>query len=325
MRRAWTLAGAACLLLAAAAPSARASIVSLSGTTVTLTAQAGETNRVDVNLSEEIEDLAGITPGPGCAALSPTRVRCGISEDEYGTNIPWDTFVLALGDGDDIYESSELTLSRVTIDAGPGNDQLRGIDANDVATIDAGPGNDLVQSGNGNDSLLGGAGDDTIEGDRGNDAIDGGPGRDTLVGDSTTDTLAHGNDTINARDGEVDSVSCQFGADSVTADAADVVEALTCESVSRPAADGGPNVPPPGGSVSPARPRAEVPRKCRRLSGKRRTTCVKRTKALKRCRAMPSATRKAKRRKAACLRKAKRIGKARGSAAMVLQVRSARQ
>jgi RTX calcium-binding nonapeptide repeat (4 copies) len=317
------LAATTCLLLAAAVPTARASTVSLSGLTVTLTAQPGETNRVDINLSEEIEDLAGITPGPGCTALSPTKVQCGISEDEYGTNINWDTFVLALGDGDDVYESSELTLSRVTIDAGPGNDQLRGIDANEVATIDAGAGNDIVTSGNGNDSLLGGPGDDTIEGDRGNDMIDGGPGRDTLVGDSTTDTLAHGNDTIQARDGETDSVSCQFGADSVTADAADVVEALTCESVSVPAGDpgpGGPATQPPG---TPA-PQSRVPATCRRLSGKRRTTCVKRAKAVKRCRAMKSGTRKAKRRKAACLRKAKRIGKARASLAIVVAVPTAR-
>jgi hypothetical protein len=41
-----------------------------------------------------------------------------------------------------------------------------------------------------------------------------------------------GNDTINARDGEVDSIQCGVGTDVVNADAADVV--TDCETVNRP-------------------------------------------------------------------------------------------
>ena len=320
-------AAAAFLLLALAAPAAHASQVSLSGTTVTFTANPGEANRVHVNLSAEVEDLAGITPGPGCTALSPTKVECGV-DYENDTVVPWDTFVVSLGDGDDTYWSSHLVLSRTTLDAGPGNDRIESIDANSGGVVEGGPGNDLVIGSSGDDRLNGGDGDDTIEGDRGNDVVDGGPGRDILLGDSSGDALAQGNDQLLARDGEQDSISCQFGSDRVTADAVDVVEELACESVDRPAVSApapGPETGSPGEPAAPARgcarfdraakrrqcaARAKAIAKCKKVkSSKRRTLCVKRAKAISRCKSKRAATRSAKRRKATCLRRAKRIGK----------------
>ena len=55
-----------------------------------------------------------------------------------------------------------------------------------------------------------------------------------------------GNDTIEARDGEIDSITCGIGTDRVVADAADVVDA-SCETVERAPAGG----PAPGGGPGP--------------------------------------------------------------------------
>jgi hypothetical protein len=76
----------------------------------------------------------------------------------------------------------------------------------------------------------------------------GGPGRDTISGDLAGGDCGplwckypYGNDTIEARDGEVDSITCGAGTDTVIADPQDVV-ARDCENVDRgsaPAAGSG--------------------------------------------------------------------------------------
>jgi Ca2+-binding RTX toxin-like protein len=71
------------------------------------------------------------------------------------------------GGGDDnIRVDPDLTLP-VEIDAGPGNDTLRG-----------GAGDDLLEGGKGDDILLGGKGDDHLIGGPGADDLDGGAGTD---------------------------------------------------------------------------------------------------------------------------------------------------
>lgn len=111
-------------------------------------------------------------------------------------------------------------------------------------------GDDVLIAGDANgDTVDGGAGNDTVEGGFGDDRIIGGPGRDAIAGDRKSrcnemacDALVAGNDTIEARDGEVDSVSCGVGADRVIADPDDVV-ASDCETVDRAA------ITPPGGKA----------------------------------------------------------------------------
>jgi hypothetical protein len=105
-----------------------------------------------------------------------------------------------------------------------------------------GGGNDTLKANDGADRLDGGAGDDDIDGGFGDDVIVGGPGRDSIAGDRRGGDCGplwckypFGNDTIDARDGERDSVMCGAGQDSVSADAIDVV-AGDCETVTR---DGG--------------------------------------------------------------------------------------
>ncbi|MEA2480903.1 MAG: hypothetical protein QOJ07_2825, partial [Thermoleophilaceae bacterium] len=85
------------------------------------------------------------------------------------------------------------------------------------ATVHGLGGNDSISlPGQGNGSLYGDAGNDKLKGSQGFDKFSGGPG----------------NDSINARDKTVDSISCGTGRDSVKADKKDKV-ARDCEKVSR--------------------------------------------------------------------------------------------
>jgi len=107
------------------------------------------------------------------------------------------------------------------------------------STIQGRGGNDELSGLDQNETIDGGAGSDRITGGFGNDTLTGGPGADTIFGDDTGSycsiyscQLPFGNDTIDVRDGEVDSVDCGVGADKVVADAGDAV-APNCEQVDR--------------------------------------------------------------------------------------------
>src|SRR4051794_1360146 len=128
-----------------------------------------------------------------------------------------------------------------------------------------GGGNDTLRAGDGADTLDGGPGDDDIDGGFGDDTITGGPARDPIPGARRGGDCGplwckypYGNDTIDARDGERDSIVCGFGEDTVYADALDVVDG-DCEHVSRgaapPAPADGPGTPTPaGGGAAPPAP-----------------------------------------------------------------------
>jgi Ca2+-binding RTX toxin-like protein len=112
------------------------------------------------------------------------------------------------------------------------------------ATVQGRGGADVLLAGVGRQTLDGGAGDDTIEGGFGNDVLTGGPGRDVIAADFTGSqcgwlqscTFPHGNDTVNARDGEADSIDCGVGEDTAIVDAIDTVN--DCERVQRAAVPG---------------------------------------------------------------------------------------
>jgi len=89
------------------------------------------------------------------------------------------------------------------IDAGPGNDVVRGGPGGE--TIRGGTGTDIIWGARNNDhlygeaggdTLYGGTGDDKLKGDKGseafNDVLDGGPGGDTEWGGEGTDTIRGG-------------------------------------------------------------------------------------------------------------------------------------
>lgn len=115
-------------------------------------------------------------------------------------------------------------------------------------------GDDLIDGANGNDVLDGGAGNDTIYGGGNDDTITGGPGVDSLSGEGSASGLyvsIAGNDRIDARDGNPESLNCGPGADTAIVDAADVVPqdpGSLCEVVDR----GAVTAPPPGPTPKPA-------------------------------------------------------------------------
>jgi hypothetical protein len=116
---------------------------------------------------------------------------------------------------------------------GPNHVQLRSEAADIVRGMG---GDDWIDGANGNDQLDGGAGNDTVLGGGNDDVIVGGPGVDSLSGEGSGSgqfTSVFGNDTIDARDGERDTLDCGAGADRAIVDALDVV---VCEAVERPPA-----------------------------------------------------------------------------------------
>jgi hypothetical protein len=108
--------------------------------------------------------------------------------------------------------------------------------------IDGNGGDDTLRAGDGADTVDGGAGNDDIDAGFGDDKVTGGPGADAIASDRRAGDCGplwckypYGNDTVYARDGERDSITCGFGDDTVYADALDVVDS-DCEHVIRAAA-----------------------------------------------------------------------------------------
>lgn len=87
-------------------------------------------------------------------------------------------------------------------------------------TVDGGPGNDEIQGGTGDEQLLGGPGRDAIRGGSGNDSIVGGPGPDRVFGEA-------GRDRFSMRDGARDVVDGGPGRDRcIECDGRDVLRAM---------------------------------------------------------------------------------------------------
>jgi hypothetical protein len=143
-----------------------------------------------------------------------------------------------------------------TLAGGPGDDIFTvyaNLDEGNSTLIGNG-GNDKLTAGDYQDTLDGGAGNDVLIGGLGNDTITGGPGQDTINGDATASTcglysckVPFGNDTINARDGEADTIDCGVGQDTAVVDAIDVVS--SCETVD---VGGASSKPGPGGNGAPS-------------------------------------------------------------------------
>lgn len=169
------------------------------------------------------------------------------------------------GEGDDVEHVESVTTYQastlVGTDADEAFDAFHTIES---STLSGGGGDDLLQAGGGSDTLDGGAGDDLVDGGYGDDTISGGPGRDHLYGDARSGDCGpvwcndpYGNDTIDARDGETDSVTCGAGEDTVRADAIDTV-ASDCEHVdgaAAPPVTAGPGTAAPAAIVVSGHPR----------------------------------------------------------------------
>ena len=150
------------------------------------------------------------------------------------------------GEGDDVRDVENLT-SHVsgTVTMGDANDFVdmwANLDEG-RSTIWTRGGNDRIRGGNAEETVDAGKGDDRIEGGFGNDSIVAGPGRDTVFADKTGGNcglfescdVPVGNDLVDTRDSEVDSVDCGVGTDRALVDAIDVVPP-NCEAVEKAAA-----------------------------------------------------------------------------------------
>jgi Ca2+-binding RTX toxin-like protein len=189
---------AACLAALCFVDHARAGTASITGNVLTYEAAPGEMNAASVtNQGSDffiVENIAPLVAGPGCFLESQHSVRCpsaGIS-----------SVVVTLGDLNDHFVAGSAGSSGYTlsIDAGPGDDNVDGLGFSVGAVIHGGPGNDSLRgSDRFSDTMFGDAGDDTLEGDDstnqfqgGDDTLDGGDGNDTLLGDFGSDELTGG-------------------------------------------------------------------------------------------------------------------------------------
>jgi hypothetical protein len=157
-------------------------------------------------------------PSPG----EPDVLDGGAGDDHLSGDGGTDT--LAGGPGTDLALYTRMASVAVSLD-GAANDGT-GAEAENVGADMEG-----AITGSGDDVLRGDAGPNVLTAGAGNDDLDGGAGEDKLLG-------LKGDDRFAARDGVRDSVDCDEGMDTVTADAAD--EAIACEAVALPGTPGTP-------------------------------------------------------------------------------------
>ena len=148
-----------------------------------------------------------ISAGPGADAISAgtgnDTLRGGPGADVLDGGVGGDTVTY---DERGPFEPLNITLATAGGDGGAGeNDTLAGIE-----DVIGGASNDVITGDAGGNVLRGGFGLDTLDGGAGGDVLSGGEDRDTIAGGAGTDTLfgEGDDDSINAFDGEVDTVDC---------------------------------------------------------------------------------------------------------------------
>lgn len=198
-----------CVLMPVA--TASASTAQVNGSMLVYTAGAGETNAITFEPAffnagaVSIQDSVPLTPGPGCTAVSSTKVDCdrsGLTSTRF-----------VLGDGADNFAVSGDPGLPIGVAGEGGNDTLRADDAAANVLV-GGAGDDLVVGGDRADILAGDAGDDDVQGQPGPDVIQGGAGKDVITGDTPLGGGAPGDDRIAAGPGR-DSITGQGGDDSL--------------------------------------------------------------------------------------------------------------
>jgi hypothetical protein len=137
------------------------------------------------------DSTATLTAESGCTQLSAHAVRCALTQGQLNET------TINLGDMGDV--ATLPGAGGVTLDAGPGQDDVTGGGNGDV--IDGGTGDDTIRGGGGSDDLLGGGGRDSLYGQGGDDVLTDGDGpatdahganpvdNDTLDGGSGADKV----------------------------------------------------------------------------------------------------------------------------------------
>jgi hypothetical protein len=150
------------------------------------------------------------------------------------------------GEGDNVVGIEKLQLyvvGKLTGTDGPEELNIVNPGNRGPSTLIGRGGDDSLYGYDFDDTVDGGAGNDHVEGGLGNDSVTGGPGRDVIYGDATASRctyysckISFGNDVINARDGEADTIDCGIGTDKAIVDAIDTV--ANCETVDAAGASG---------------------------------------------------------------------------------------
>lgn len=196
---------------AAATPGASAdgTLVSRTGTSVTVTAAVGLSNTISVWQAGDtirVRDTGDtVTALGGCRAISANEAACP------GVGSLTELVVHAGDQADDV--TSFLDDLGVTLVGGAGDDSLHGGGANDTLEgeegadfLSGGGGNDTLTGSSGRDRLFGGPGNDSIEGRGGSDIINAGAGNDVVSGGNGNDRViaGTGNDFVDGGPGRDD-------------------------------------------------------------------------------------------------------------------------
>jgi Ca2+-binding RTX toxin-like protein len=164
------------------------------------------------------------TGGPGdddlwVNANEQTRGNGGPGRDRV---FGWENGVAIAGGDDDDLVVGDGRILNTAVDGNDGDDVIVGTRSG--GNVAGGPGDDVITVPTQNRGISG-RGSWTITGGIGDDLIQGGPGQETV-------NAGDGADTVDVVDGNVDSVACGPGADTVYADVDDTV-ARNCETVVR--------------------------------------------------------------------------------------------
>ena len=181
--------------------------------------------------NDNIQDYA--TAGGPFTVLRELVVDFGPGNDTNEGDFREIPSTLRGGDGNDFLGGYEGTPSNV--EGGPGDDRLVGNSVGSGETLRGGPGNDDINGLEGNDAIFGDEGNDLLTGGAQGDTITGGPGADDVRGDDVPPAFS-GSDTIFIADGERDTATCGFGADTVQADGVDLIPDLAVRASRGPGA-----------------------------------------------------------------------------------------
>jgi Ca2+-binding RTX toxin-like protein len=207
---------------------------------------SAESNIPEIELATNLgdaTDVLAIIGTPGNDVLAPGQNGVAIDSDgDLDITVNPSIFpieISALG-GDDFINGRGQGgaglhfLGPLTLDGGPGNDEIVG--STDPDKLYGRDGNDIINAQDGADVVEGGAGNDSLTGSEGHDTILGGPGADSF-------SAGYGDDLLDADDGEADtSFNGGPGTDTLYYDAG--IDPSS-SAVENKIADPGPPPPPP--------------------------------------------------------------------------------
>ncbi|WP_159050333.1 hypothetical protein [Streptomyces cellostaticus] len=122
-------------------------------------ARSGVNNQVTATVSGGrliLSDTTGIAVGPGC-----TRVTGNPNSADCGSVLTVTRLAIALGDGDDTFDGSAVFIN-TTVDAGTGTDSVKTNGRNDLVGVQDNAGGDSVDCGGGTDTVFADPGDTNI-------------------------------------------------------------------------------------------------------------------------------------------------------------------